>query len=227
MDKPEATIPEDAYSAIQALVGLNSKDFSALADALAKAKPAIDPADFCKHLSELSPQIEFSILASIVGELFRLDVARENWALPAPEFSKLIADAALAETSEDFPINTESRGVLESRLTKIFEVRKSLSLTAKALNIVTDQPHLFYSAKLMTDVRPVFDESGKAIDAMVLLHNLRIHYGDGDEHKDFVVTMDARDLKKLRAVLERAEQKAETLKNFWNLSKTLYLDVED
>ncbi|MCE0498564.1 MAG: hypothetical protein LV481_11520 [Methylacidiphilales bacterium] len=227
MDKPEATIPEDAYSAIQALVELGTKDFDALVDALSKAKPAIDPSDFCKHLSEQSPQIKFSVIASILDELFRMEVARESWNLPVPEFAKHLADAALEEASEEFPITPESRDVLEARLSRIFESRKALSLTAKALSIVTDQPHLFYSAKLLSDIRPVFNESGKSIDAMVILHNLRIHYGDGEEHKDFVVTLDRRDIKKLRSVLERAEQKAETLRAFLKLSQTEYLDVED
>lgn len=227
MEKPDVTIPESAYPAIQSLIGLSPSDFDAFIQALLKSEPAIDPNDFCKHISEYFPQLDFSVLTSIVNELFTLDAVRDNWSLSVADFSEHISDAALSQSSEEFPVNKESRDLLELRLSKIFDARKTLSLTAKALDIVTDQPHLFYSAKLLTDMRPVFDESGKSIDAMVMLHNLRIHYGDGDDHKDFVVTLDSRDIKKLRSILERADQKADTLKSFLKASQTTYLDVED
>ena len=61
-----------------------------------------------------------------------------------------------------------------------------------------------------------------------MLHNLRIHYrGENGDHKDIVMALDTTDVKSLKKLLDRADQKAETIKELLKHSQIDYLDIEE
>jgi uncharacterized protein (DUF1778 family) len=220
---PEITVPESAYPAIQSLVNLSAEDFKILLKALEQAKPAAAPHLFWKHVAEHAPTISTSTIKMIVNELFSMHLALEDLPISTEQFAKFLSDDVFSE--QKFPIAEADRDVLKDRLTKLFELKASLRLTAKASDILTDAQHLFYTAKMLTDIRPVFDEEGKVIEAAVIVHNLMIHYGDAGDHKNFFVHLDTNDVKELRVVLDRAEEKAKALRSLLQRSEVSYLDV--
>jgi hypothetical protein len=224
---PQITIPESARPAISSLAHLSAEDFKTFLKALERAKPAAGPDLFWKHVAEHAPKIDTSTIKMIVSELFSMNYAIENSNISPEDFAKAISDALFSEQSEDFQINETDRDILRDRLTKLFELKDSLRLTAKALDILTDAQHLFYTAKILTDIRPVFNEEGTAIEAAVIIHNLLIHYGDAGDHKNFFVTLDTSDVKLLREVLDRADEKAKVLQPLLQRSEISYLDVEE
>ena len=69
------------------------------------------------------------------------------------------------------------------------------------------------SAKIISDVRTVFDQSGDAIQGSMVIHNLNVTYVQGGDFKNFFVAMDSADIAKLRTVLDRADVKGSALKN--------------
>ena len=222
---PEITIPESAYPAIRSLSQLSAEDFKTLLKALEQAKPAAAPHLFWKHVAKLAPTITPSTIEIIVNELFAMHLALEGVPISTEQFAKNLSDDVFSE--QKLPIDEADRDILKDRLTKLFELKASLGLTAKALDILTDAQHLFYTAKILTDIRPVFNEEGKVIEAAVIVHNLLIHYGDAGDHKNFFVHMDTDDIKQLRAVLDRADQKAKALQALLQRSEVSYLDVEE
>lgn len=224
---PEITIPKSSYPAIQSLAHLSSEDFKTFLRALERAKPAAAPDLFWKHVAEHAPAISTSTIKMIVNELFSMNYSVDYLDISTEEFAKSVADAAFAEESDELTINEADRDILKDRLTKLFELKTSLGLTAKALDISTDAQHLFYTAKVLTDIRPIFDEEGKVIEAAVIVHNLMIHYGDAGDHKNFFVHLDTNDVKELRAVLDRADEKAKALRSLLQRSEVSYLDVEE
>jgi len=228
MEKPEITIPEGAYPAIRNLVTLPPEHFEAFLKALSQSKPAVVPTIFSEHVSKLVPEIDASIIEPIVDELFTMDQVRDRWDMSIAEFAELLGDAAVSQNSEDFLFTEKDEVILQERVKRIFETKSALNLTAKAVDVITDRPNLFYHAKLYTDIRPVFDESGKAVQATVMLHNLRIHYrGENGDHKDIVMALDTTDVKSLKKLLDRADQKAETIKELLKHSQIDYLDIEE
>jgi hypothetical protein len=225
---PTVTIPESAYPAIQALVHLSSEDFELLLKALAGADAAAMPDQFATHVAEKTPGIKALTTKAIVNELFKLASVKEDTGETLPDFAKSIADAALAaEQSEKFPFSEKDKDVLRDRLVRLFESKAPLGLTAKAWDLLTDAQHLYYTSKILTDIRPVFNEDGTATEAAVMIHHLMIHYRDSNDHKNFFVTLDSRDLKHLRGVLDRAERKIATLKPILKRSEVPYLDTEE
>ena len=223
----EITIPEHAYPAIQKLAHLSAEEFDSFLNALARAKPAATPSLFEQHVAEHAPQINSSTIKMIVSELFSMNYAFEDLDSSASEMAHSIAEAAFEEQSEEFPINEADREILKDRLTKLFVLKASLGLTSKAVGLLTDAQHLFYTARILTDVRPIFNEEGDAVEATVILHNLVLHYGENGDHKDFVVTLDTNDIEVLRDVLDRADRKAEALKPLLKRSEVAYLDMKE
>ncbi|SRR6266446_2728359 len=224
---PDVTIPESARPAIHSLAHLSAEDFRVFLSALERAKPAGTPSLFSKHVAEHAPKISSSTIKMIVNELFSMNYAFEDMDIPPAELAQSVAEAAFLEQSEEFPIDVADRDILKDRLTKLFVLKASLGLTSKAVGLLTDAEHLFFTARILTDVRPVFNEEGDVVEATVILHNLVLHYGENDDHKDFVVTLDTNDIKALREVLDRADNKAKALKSLLKRSEISYLDLEE
>jgi hypothetical protein len=223
----DVTIPESARPAIYRLAHLTAEDFATFLKALERAKPAASPDLFSKHITEQVPTIDASTVKLIVDELFSMNSAIEKWSIPTADFAQDVAEAAFSEQSDEFPVNETDKSILQDRLKQLFALKATLGLTAKALDVLTDAQHLFYTAKILTDARPVFNEAGTKIEAAVIIHNLMIHYGDGSDHRNFFVSLDTKDIKELREVLNRADAKDKAMRALLQRSETPYLDVEE
>jgi hypothetical protein len=97
----------------------------------------------------------------------------------------------------------------------------------KAMGVAADQDHIFLHARILTDIRPVFNNKGDSVDAAVIVHNLRIHYGQDSDHRDFYVALDTNDIQSLREALDRADTKAKCLQGLLKTSGVSYLDAEE
>ncbi len=224
------TIPKSAYSAIQSLIHLSAPDFEAFLEALSRAEPSLDQDNFWEHVAAHAKQIDRTVIKSILHEIFQMDTARERAAtdgLTTDEFAESVAEAAASAKSDKFPFEDGDRKILKDRLVRIFEGKKGLKTTMKAMGVVLDQDRIFYQARILTDIRPVFNEDGDSVDAAVIVHNLRIHYGQDSDHKDFYVALDTRDIQSLREVLDRADAKAKCLQGLLKTSGVSYLDAEE
>jgi hypothetical protein len=82
----------------------------------------------------------------------------------------------------------------------------------KAEQLAYLHQNLLFSAKLVTDVRPVFDAPAQRILEALVLHTLFLEYHDGEQHRRIAVALDADDVAQLRRLCDRAELKAATLK---------------
>jgi hypothetical protein len=220
-------IPKSSYPAIQNLTHLSAADFDDFLKALSSSRPTLKSDSFRRQVASHLPNIDQSIIESIVDELFAMDHLRDDLDATGEQLSKLISEAAVEAQSEEFPFKETDRNILQARLAKIFELRQAVSLSSKALDLLTDQDRVFYTAKILTDVRPVFNALGNSIDAAIIIHNLRIHYGQGGDHKDFYVSMDTSDIQSLREVLDRADEKARCLQDLLQRSGVSYLDADE
>jgi hypothetical protein len=88
---------------------------------------------------------------------------------------------------------------------------------------------VFCSARILSDLRPVFQEPPTAASASVIIHNLQIGFHDSGtgDHKEFYVALDAGDLDILKKIIVRAEQKTASLKAILAKANVPYLEPED
>jgi hypothetical protein len=218
-------IPKSAYQAIQSLTRLKPSDFEALLEALSKATPALGRGNFWSHVAPLVPQIKADEVKAIVNEILDMSEGMDILDMGVDEFATAIAESSVA--TNELKLSQADEQLLRERLIKVFVGRKGLSITLKAMGVMVDQERTFYSARILTDVRPVFDEKGETVDAAVIVHNLRIHYGQDSEHKDFYVSLDTSDIADIREALDRADAKAKSLEGILKRSGVSFLDADE
>jgi hypothetical protein len=87
-----------------------------------------------------------------------------------------------------------------------------LSLSSKTLDLSYEHPQLLQNARIITEIRPVFNEDASKIDGAVVSHNLVLQYDDLEGNHDLTLAMDEADVFSLIAQCERAVKKAQTAK---------------
>ncbi len=94
-----------------------------------------------------------------------------------------------------------------ARLTQLLAV-PSFEVSAKALGVFGEHQLIYESARVFSDIRPVFgDDVSSDPAAAVVFHNLKIEYVEGTESKELYLALDGEDLDELIGVLSRAKQK--------------------
>lgn len=119
-------------------------------------------------------------------------------------------------------------GADSAQLVRRFSELQSIRYIAtlwKAVDLLISNERNFTSATVITDLRPAFLEAiadGPA--AYVIMHELQVNYrDDASTDRQFVLKLDERDMADLVAVLGRAEQKSDVLKQFLRKQKLPYL----
>jgi len=96
-------------------------------------------------------------------------------------------------------------------------------LLQKARTLQYAYEHLLRSARILTDVRPVYDDDADEILGGVVTHSLVIEYTEGGRHHHSYFALDTQDVGRLKQQCERAERKAATteamLKSIWGRGK--------
>lgn len=140
--------------------------------------------------------------------LFSLHMVRAYWDVPVDEFLNDILES-LVKHGES--LTAENRKQLTEVLERLLGV-KSLSVSAKAYSLQREHPYLFHDAKILCDLRPVFDSPSDPPVGLVIAYTLHIVFHKGAQHEDMFLALDAEDIQKLKTVIGRVEAKTSSLK---------------
>lgn len=136
-----------------------------------------------------------------------------------------IGDAVGA--SEDLELTDSLREILSERIKDSLEL-PSARIAARAAVAVTSYERTFYSARILTDLRPIF--ANDATDpplAATVSHALRIDYAKTANPKSIYLTLDEDDLKTLEKQVQRALEKTQTLKSLLDSIGLPLYDIEE
>jgi hypothetical protein len=138
--------------------------------------------------------------------------------------------AAIAEhlsESNDLDLDESERENLRSRAAAILET-DVFATTGVATDIQTQNERNYQSARIVTDVRPVFqDDLAKAPDGAVIVETLQIQTWSRNGGSDLIfVSMDEEDLRQLQSIVQRALDKTATLKTFLVEKDLAYFELE-
>lgn len=158
------------------------------------------------------PEIRGDIksIAEALAALYRVRSARD---IPVEEFADDVCEAMTTLDEADLRVPESNRDEFKAKLLTLLRA-EVFALVAKAHDLKTDDERTFCSARILTDLRPVF---GNEIEAgprgFVVVHLLKLGYHQGSkEHKEFYLSLDADDLETLRKTIDRAEAKAKSLR---------------
>lgn len=169
--------------------------------------------------------------ASVLGEA--ATPAERRLALPLlalrGQLRQMSTDAIAEKLSEsnDLDLDEAARESLHSRAAAILETNV-FGTTGVATDLQTQHERNYQSARIVTDLRPVFqDDLAQSPDGAVIVETLQIQTWsrDGDSQLIFV-SMDEKDLRQLQAIVQRALDKTETLKAFLVEKGLSYFELE-
>lgn len=191
---------------------------------------------FAAALVHASPTMNVETLASdlpddLFTEVEAADVVRAFVSLTA---IRRINDWTVEETvervaaSDDLDVPEVDQGTFADRLAVALRSR-SIALLGKATDMGTDHDKAFAGARVLTDIRPIFgDEISEGPQGVVLTHTLKVEYfHDEGQLGNVYVTLDEQDIGVLRSVLDRAERKAESMRQVLSEMNVSYLTPED
>jgi len=223
---PSLTIPKRDYDSIQELIDLDDATFNTFSEALKNARPTLLRSEFIESISEQLPAIKKGAIKKIVLVVLSLYSVRDIHDISPEVLADGLCEAAEEIKSPGFPFDAAKRSMLKSRVTRLLTYDTSVGVTAKAGDILTEHQRIFCSARILSDIRPIFTQPVASISGAVLVHMLQIAYHENGEHKEFYVALDTLDLKKLKEVVNRAEQKTKTIEGFLQKSSVNYLPVD-
>jgi uncharacterized membrane protein len=129
--------------------------------------------------------------------------------------------------STDLELGQQARAQLRRRAAAILET-DVLKTTAVATDLQTQNPRNFQSAKIVTDIRPVFgDEVNVRPLGAVIVETLQIQTWTRDGNSELIfVSMDEKDLTQLREIVDRALVKTKTLSTLLSGQNLPYFELE-
>ncbi|MFX0202706.1 MAG: hypothetical protein ACFFCW_41915 [Candidatus Hodarchaeota archaeon] len=102
---------------------------------------------------------------------------------------------------------------IESQFLNLLDVQ-NIWLCVKSLDLSYDYSKLLRSAKIITDIRPVYSEDASQIHGAVISYTLRLSYESREGNGTISIALDEDDVRNLLETSKRALKKAETAKKF-------------
>lgn len=131
-------------------------------------------------------------------------------------------EAGLSESAD-----SPKREDFKARLLSLLDI-EVLDTVVRAGNLLFENEHSLQQVRIISNVRPVFDpdEPGNLPRGAIVVHELKLSYYSDNELKDFFVSFDNSDIDSLRNHIDRAADKAKSLKLMLDKSGTPHIDAE-
>jgi NhaP-type Na+/H+ and K+/H+ antiporter len=209
------------------ILELGEPQFNALVSALSKTKPTLLRGQFSKEISNKVKNLQADELHEILRVLYVLYSMKQRAEISAQELAEDVSKSCVESSSDKIQFPKEKAKALIARLKQLLSFEKTVAVTTKAFDVMTEHKYIFCSARIMSDIRPVFTNHPESASAAVIIHNLQIgfHEGGTKEHKEFYVALDTDDIQALKEVINRAERKTIALQTIIKSSKLPYLEV--
>lgn len=176
---------------------------SSIASRIAKrlAVPEVTVRSIIRVLANLSrTKHEYKLTPQDVIDMFDRAVTREATKRWLDEHSRL----------------WETTKPLLARLVDRISADHPLMLSQKAELLTFLHQNILRDIRIVTDVRPIFDEDALEVQELIVTHSLVITYSDGARSNKIHFCMDTADVARLRALCDRADLKATTVSKKFN-----------
>lgn len=196
-------IPKQFLPGFKSLVKLNTEEAALLGAVLNDFPVGGNVEDLEQSIKEIQ---EVNINSSVAKTIFSLGGLLIN--------SDGDKDKLAEGLTAAFEYQTEiaDSGSLKANLITLLKNAEGLKKTFKAYNLLLENANHFQSSRLITDMRIVFDENFENKSKTgVFVHQLKLEYIGDKEEKEFYVSLDGRDLLKLKSEIERALKKEKNL----------------
>ncbi len=210
---PEFRVPNEAIPAFRTLLGLNAADFSRFLAVTIEGPRASSLEEIAERIVELDiAGLTLAHTQPVLKLLASLRLVIENTGKPTAFIVKQLAYALKSHSGLPTKLTETELKNLSDRLESLLISAGTLTMLTRARNLATDNARSFHGARVITDIRPVFDSS--TINeplAFTTVHSLKIIFREDRHLKEFFVVLSADDLSVLKDVISRAEDKEQSI----------------
>jgi len=210
------SIPDDFLPGFIGIINMSDNDFNTLQSLIGNLRIAEPLGDFLNNSIDKFAGVSPNELQAIVQSLVSIGGIFENANYNIDEFTSDFSRSFLISQSD---VKSEEGEVLKSRLSILLSNFNNLSITIKGEDLLTDNQKNFRDARIISDVRLLFNNDLSSNNNAVIVHNLKIHYYENRNLKDFFVALDLYDLRKMKSIIDRAIEKHKIINDtYTNLS---------
>jgi len=218
-------IPKEDAGSITTIRALSHASMEKFVSALTTAPLVSNPHEMAAHIAKRVPSISTDQLTRVLSTIYMLYHIRELAGVEHSQFLDDLMDAIRRNPTLQLPEKETPK--LRSLFERIMNI-DSLNMVAKAGRLQRDGERLYCSAKILSDIRPVFgsDPAIRPVGA-VLTHTLKVRYheGEGRDHREFHVVLDSSDLDDLGDIIQRAQAKDKSLRGLLKSAELPGLDA--
>ena len=219
-------VPENRLEGLAKTFSLSNETFQALVKALSGFPITLFPREVLSKTISNVGSIPPEDSKIICESLLSLCMVRANSDKSITDFINDVIKSIHELNSDKLRLSEEEKKNFSERFRTLLD-NESLTVSARATSLLFEYERAFHRARILTDIRPVFQgQADTPPNTALLVHMLRLTYHQSDErgHKEFHVSMDDEDLQDLIDVLNRAKIKAKTLKKLLLASKITCID---
>ena len=222
-------VPEQQIVHIKKFLELPEDKIEGFLEALSKAGPRFNVYDLSDEVSNRLG-LPNDLTEGVVQVLASLYLTWDGQHTPIETFVDQEVSDALKKAKAFSEENADAQW---AKLRKFLIVALSLESTvgtaAKAGYILTQHERIFFGARIMTDIRPIFHLNvSEKPGSSVIVHMLRITQRDNYGNlSDQYFALDSNDIRSLKALIDRAMKKEETLKGLMKDSKVTVLQPKE
>lgn len=206
-------IPQEQWAGFEKLVALDDESLRALASTLREEFPGLNKPDVLAEIASSATGISLADARDVMDILVTLYILRARQESPIPDFVEDVSQAMDEADAEGLKLSGDDRTRFKDRLAELLDIQ-SASVESKAADIQFENERTFHSARIVTDVRPIFGTDPEAAPiGSIIVHMLRITYRERTRLRDVIVALDTEDVSTLGDLANRAELKAKSLKS--------------
>lgn len=192
---------------LKAIAELGPDALGEVVDAIEKFEPApFTPAELQTVIQGVIKE-DKSVVDSILRQALSLASFKRRGKLASTAIVEAIREALKAATPSVGAPMLAKWEALEPTLNRLVASRR-VETTAKTLNLAYDYANLLRTTRIVTDVRPVFDNDVTTIDGAVVSFTLRLSYDNNEGNHGLSIAMNQPDVKALRDQCDRALKKS-------------------
>ena len=219
-------VPEQQIVHIKKFLELPDDKIKGFLDALSKAGPQFNAADLSEEVSDCV-EIPRRLIGGIVSVLASLYRTWDGQHKPIETFlDQEVADALKKARAFSEKETAAQWAKLRKFLIAALSLESTVGTAAKTGYILTQHERIFFGARILTDVRPIFHRNvSEKPGSSVIIHMLRITQRDncGNTVEKYFA-LDSNDIRSLKELIDRALDKEKTLKNLMKDSGMTVLD---
>jgi hypothetical protein len=210
----QLSIPQEAQRGFIVIRQLEEDQVQELVAALSAEEPTLYRSELRRRVGKKTASISSTDLGEILRTLVSVYALRDDLDQPMSDVVRALCDAMEETDVEALHFSDEAdRNHFATRLSNLLGAA-SLEVTAKSTELFYEHERTVHGKpRVLTDIRPVFglDPEEPPKGAMIV-HTLKITYHEGEQVREFFVTLDSSQIGELVDVLGRASLKAESLR---------------